>query len=252
MPLTNAIAEPAERAELAHWLSIVGGAALVAYGLRRPTPAKLAAAALGGLMVSRGLARAPIGQRALQLSGGVRQLTGSRPIHVRKSVTVARSTSDVYEFFRDFRNLPTFMKHLAQVEPTGHNQWHWTVHGPGGVMVEWDAEVTEEVPGQCLAWKTSPQSILQNAGRVEFKPAPGGRGTEVTVTLQYQAPAGRLGRAVAKALGREPDLQLRGDLRRLKQRLEAGEVVTSELEPAGDRGGALRRRIVQAIEEVRP
>ena len=75
---------------------------------------------------------------------------------------------------------------------------------------------------------------VQNAGSVRFQPAPGERGTEVHVELAYDPPAGALGVAVAKLLGEEPDLQIREDLRRFKQFMEAGEVATTEGQPVGE------------------
>jgi uncharacterized membrane protein len=63
---------------------------------------------------------------------------------------------------------------------------------------------------------------------VQFRSAPGGRGTELVVALHYSPPAGMLGAAVAKLFGEEPGQQIAGDLRRFKQVLEIGEVMASD------------------------
>ena len=63
---------------------------------------------------------------------------------------------------------------------------------------------------------------------MSFLRAPGDRGTELRVELQYRPPAGALGAAVAKLLGREPGQQIAGDLRRFKQVIETGEVLHSD------------------------
>jgi uncharacterized membrane protein len=76
---------------------------------------------------------------------------------------------------------------------------------------------------------------IRNEGAVRFVPAPGGRGTEVHVTLRYEMPGGKLGQAVARYFGEDPHQQLDDDLRRFKQVAETGEVVRSEGAPGGKR-----------------
>jgi uncharacterized membrane protein len=63
---------------------------------------------------------------------------------------------------------------------------------------------------------------------VRFDRAPGDRGTEVRVEVEYDPPAGPIGAAVARLFGEAPEEQIKGDLRRLKQVLEIGEVVHSD------------------------
>jgi uncharacterized membrane protein len=59
---------------------------------------------------------------------------------------------------------------------------------------------------------------------VHFVPA--GDGTDVRVVLSYDPPAGKVGAAVAKLLGEEPEQQVEQDLRRFKQVMEAAEAPT--------------------------
>ena len=56
----------------------------------------------------------------------------------------------------------------------------------------------------------------------------GPHGTRVTVHLQYNPPGGKLGAAVAKLFGEEPNQTIREDLRRFKQLMETGEIPTTE------------------------
>lgn len=158
---------------------------------------------------------------------GVTRL-GREPIAANAVITIARVPEEVYQFWRDLRNLPRFMAHLASIEPVDEQRSHWTAIGPGGVKVEWDAEIVEDRFGEMIAWRSLPGADVDNSGVVRFVPAPGGRGTEIHVKLRYAAPGGRVGRAIAKLLGREPEQQARGDLRRLKQVLETGGVVHSD------------------------
>lgn len=153
---------------------------------------------------------------------------GREPIAATAVTTIARVPEEVYRFWRDLRNLPHFMTHLASVEPIDDQRSHWKAIGPGGVSVEWDAEIVEDRFGEAIAWRSLPGADVDNSGVVRFVPAPGGRGTEIHVKLRYAAPGGRMGRALAKLLGREPQQQVRSDLRRLKQVLETGGVVHSD------------------------
>ncbi|HOC17475.1 MAG TPA: SRPBCC family protein [Vicinamibacterales bacterium] len=148
--------------------------------------------------------------------------------HVTRSMTVNKPPAEVYGFWRNLENLPRFMKHLRSVTVTGPDRSHWVVQGPAGRSVEWDAEIVEERPGEFLAWRSLPGSQVDHSGWVSFRPAPGGRGTEVSLRLAYHPPAGRLGSAVAWLFGREPEQQLREDVRRFKQVIETGEIARSD------------------------
>lgn len=114
------------------------------------------------------------------------------------------------------------MDHLESVEVLDNRRSRWVARGPAGTSVQWDAEVINEVPNDVIGWASLPGSQVSTAGSVTFRDAPGGRGTEVRVRLQYDPPAGKAGAAVAWLLGEEPSQQIREDLRRLKHILEAG------------------------------
>jgi hypothetical protein len=98
------------------------------------------------------------------------------------------------------------------------------------------------VPGELIAWRSAPRSQIPNAGAVNFREAPGGRGTEVKVSLEYEPPAGKLGALVARLFGEEPAIQVREDLRRFKALQESGEIPVSENPGQGRaRQGHVRR-----------
>jgi uncharacterized membrane protein len=144
------------------------------------------------------------------------------------TVTVNRPPDELYRFWRDFENLPRFMSHLESVRITGERRSHWVAKAPAGTTVEWDAEITKDVPDQLIAWRSVEGSDVENSGVVRFDRAPGGRGTEVRVELFYDPPAGLIGAGVAKLFGEEPGQQIKGDLRRFKQVMETGEVIHSD------------------------
>jgi len=151
------------------------------------------------------------------------------------STTIARPPSEVYALFSDFERLPTFMAHLDEVRTLGQATSRWTATAPFGRQVTWDAETIDAVPGRRLAWRSLDGADVPNRGQVTFEEAPGGRGTEVRVRLEYDLPAGPLGAAVARFFGEEPHQQVDDDLRRLKQVMETGEVVRSDGAPGGKR-----------------
>jgi uncharacterized membrane protein len=127
----------------------------------------------------------------------------------------------VYSFWRQLSNLPRFMSHLARVDLLGGGRSHWVAAGPLGHQVEWDAEIINEVDGYLLAWQSLPGADVDSAGSVRFRDLPN-EGTELTVRLQYQPPAGRLGAWAAWMAGEEPSRQIRDDLRGVKRYLETG------------------------------
>lgn len=151
----------------------------------------------------------------------------------RTSITINRPPEEVYRYWHDFTNLPKFMFHLESVEPMGDKRYHWVAKAPLGGKVEWDAEITEEIPNELIAWRSSDDADVPNTGSVQFSPAPGNRGTEVVVEVDYQLPGGAIGDTIAKLFGEEPQQQIKDDLRRFKQVVETGEVVRSDGSPDG-------------------
>ena len=86
---------------------------------------------------------------------------------------------------------------------------------------------------------------------VSFRDAPGGRGTEIHVDLDESAPGGKLGEAVAKALGKEPLARVKDDLRRFKQHVETGVIARSEGSPEGELAGRkLGQRPAQPLSDA--
>ena len=83
------------------------------------------------------------------------------------------------------------------------------------------------------SWRSLPGSDVDTAGSVHFTPAPGGRGTEVRVSLKYDPPAGKAGAMVARLFGEAPEQQIEGDLCRFKQLMEAGEIPRTTGQPRG-------------------
>jgi uncharacterized membrane protein len=148
------------------------------------------------------------------------KLGGSRGIRVEESVAVNRPIADVYRFWRNFENLPQFMQHLELVATREAGISHWVARGPAGMNVEWDARIINEIENKLIGWQSLEGSTISTAGSVNFDETE--HGTRIRVNLQYSPPGGKLGAAVARLFGEEPQLQIREDLRRFKALLEAG------------------------------
>ncbi len=146
---------------------------------------------------------------------------------VGRTVTINRPRAELYAYWRDFANLPSFMDNIVSVEVRDENLSHWVVKAPGGKTVEWDAVITEEFEGETIAWASVEGADVPNSGRIDFQDEPGGRGTQVTATILYDPPGGVVGKLVAKLFQREPAIQARRDLRRFKQLMETGEIATA-------------------------
>jgi len=162
-----------------------------------------------------------------------RQQSADPFMHIKKSLAINKPQDQLYQFWRDFQNLPRFMRHLESVRVTGERHSHWVAKAPAGAKVEWDAEITEERPNQFIAWRSVEGSDIPNWGSVRFEQGPRGRGSVVTVELHYKPPGGRLGAKMARIFGEEPEQQVNEDLRRFKQLMETGEIPTTEGQPAG-------------------
>lgn len=158
----------------------------------------------------------------------------SNSVRVERVTTINKPVHEVYEFWREFQNFPRFMRHLESVEVLDGRRSRWRAKAPAGRTVEWEAEMLEEREDEWIAWRSLPGSQIQNSGSVRFSPAPGARGTEVRVQLQYSPPAGRIGRSLAWMFGEEPEQQIHDDLHRFKQLMETGEIPLSD-------GPSLRR-----------
>jgi uncharacterized membrane protein len=149
-------------------------------------------------------------------------------VRVERVTTINRPVDEVYAFWKRFENFPRFMRHLESVETLPNGRSRWRAKGPAGLTVEWEAELVEDRQGEWIAWRSVEGSGIRNSGSVRFSPAPGARGTEVRVQLQYSPPAGQIGRGIAWLFGEEPDQQIHDDLHRFKQLMETGEIPLSD------------------------
>lgn len=197
---------------------IIAGAAIGAFGLSRKAKSGLALAAAGG---------------ALAYMGARNQ--GERELVAHGSVLLNSSPMKAYLLYRNFEDLPLFMRHLETVTKLGDKRYRWIALGPLGMEIKWDLEIVDEREGDFIAWRTLPNSEFSAEGSIRFQEAPGKRGTILNATFQYDAPAGRLGASLIKVLGKNAGFKMQQDLRRFKALVETGEIPTIDGQSHGPR-----------------
>ena len=216
-------------------VSLTAGGALLTYGVIRRDTKGIALAIIGGILAVRGAT----GHCQVYDAFGIDTTDSSLnlqhwisgKIEVSKSVTINKSPSELYAFWRSFENLPQFMNHLESVTEIDATRSHWIAKAPLGYKVQWSAEITNEQLNEFIEWRSMDGADIPNSGKVEFLPT-ADRGTEVKVTFTYEAPAGRLGALAAKVFGEEPSQQTEEDLRRFKRLMEAGLIMKTEGQPS--------------------
>ena len=210
--------------------SIIASALVGALAASRRESRGVTAAAAAGLFL-RGITgycplSAAVGRNS-RAANTREALAGPRGVHVRESITINRPVDEVYHYWRQLSNLPQFMSHLERVDELDRTRSRWVVRGPAGTTVSWDAHIINEIPNELIGWQSVGNSDVVSAGSVHFTPSPHG-GTEISIHLQYEPPAGKLGAWVASLFGEEPSQQIKADLQRLKAHLETGEIARAE------------------------
>lgn len=180
-----------------------------------------------------------------QLSNTSEDLRESSPIHEntevrtdiepahRYAITIGKDPLQVFTFFRDFKNLPLFMKDLTMVEPLSDKRSHWRVDLKSGAKVEWNAEIVNEIPAKEISWISLEGSSVHTSGTLTLEKAPAGLGTVVALTMDYSIPGGKLSEFALLFTGETPSLLIMNNLKRLKALLETGEIPTTEGQPSG-------------------
>ncbi len=215
----------------AHWapgprvVALATGVSLI-WIARRQSPMFRWPVGLSGVtLVARSISNVPL-RRLVGLGVGPAAVDIAKDLHVNASV------DEVFDFWRAFENFPRFMTHVKEVRPVGGGRYRWKVEGPLGIRLGWEAELTEEAPKRRIAWRSVDGAAVKNAGAVDFEPSDGG--THVRVRMQYTPPAGAIGHAFAKLLGRDPKREMDDDLMRFKSLIEHskatgdGETVTKQ------------------------
>lgn len=232
--LRNAQGRHYRRAAAFRWSALITGGALALIGLSKRSKSGVAIATAGGLLSYAGAK------------------TGTQPqeLIARSSILLNCTPDEAYQFWSNFENLPLFMRHLESVTRLGESRSRWIAIGPLGKRVVWDAEIAFDRKDDVIAWRSLPDSEIYVDGIVKFRNAPANRGTIITVVVVYQPPAGAIGGALAKILGKDPSFMMRQDLRRLKALIETGEIPTVEGQSHGPRSAVAA--VARTLDPDRP
>lgn len=182
-----------------------------------PSRASIVGAAIAGAVVGGAI---PFMLSGRSSSSGSSSGRSSTDTVVTESVIVNKSPRELYDFWRNFANLPQFMDNIKSVQKLDEKRSHWVIKAPAGTSVEFVSRVTEDVPGRAIAWESEEGASVPNRGRVEFVETASGKATNVRATISYDPPAGAAGRMIAKLFQREPSVQAREDLARFKRLME--------------------------------
>ncbi len=201
-------------------LSATAGAILLYTSLkrigRRPLN-KIYKASLGGFLLYRGATGTCPVYTQLGIDG-----SRTTSVNIRDTFTVNKPKEEVYAFWRKLENLPKFMRHLSSVKEIDDIRSHWEAKIPENnpITVSWDAEIVKDDHNSFISWRSLPGSMIENAGKVEFRDALGRQGTEIRVMITYRPPAGHIGTGIAKIFNPMLDKMIREDVTNFKQYIE--------------------------------
>ncbi|MEA2356862.1 MAG: hypothetical protein QOI62_122 [Solirubrobacteraceae bacterium] len=130
------------------------------------------------------------------------------PMKAKASITVGKPRDEAQRRWREFEQQPGDASRLGPIE------------------------VLEETPGR-VRWRTIGDAEAKASGVAVFTDAPGDRGTEIHLELEYEVPGGAVGAALKKVTGDDPLQLAKDDLRRFKQLVETGEIARSDGAPTG-------------------
>ncbi len=229
------------------WLSGITGSVLAAYGVSRRDWLGTGLAVVGSALFYRGASGHSFIYQTLSISTAEQQpnfapgipktvssIPGKRGVRVQRSMTINRSAEDLYNYWYDIEKAPLYMDYIEAVMKTGERTSHWIAQGPMKKTVEWNSELLQVVPNKSISWHVHGKPTTANAGKVNFDPAPSGRGTIVTLELDFLQFQGTLGTGIGNLIGHIPEKQALETLRHFKELMEAGEIATIKERPTGE------------------
>lgn len=192
--------------------AIAGSAALLSWRASDQRATGLARA-LGAACLA--LASWPLAEASLRLNGDRK-----RRLDVRSSVEIARPVTDVFDFFKDFENLPLVVRAVTAVHDSRDGLSHWVVRSRRGVALEWDAVTTKYVPRSVIGFESVPGAPVEVSTTLRFVPLAADR-TRLDVAVTYRALRTELSDAIRALLSRRPSRRMRIDLENTRTYLES-------------------------------
>lgn len=218
-------------------LSMLAGGGLLASSLRPSSSFRLLKLIAGAALAYRGYSghcelyqRLGVDHSEGQRGGGSASRFGVAANSGRKATTtvhINRDPQELYDHWRNLPNLAEMMQHIDKIEVIDEKRSRWSAQTPLGNTVQWEAEIIGDRPGEMIAWQSLPGSTVSNAGSVHFRRSATGMGTDLEVAIKYDPPGGVVTTTIAHFFGQGLQQEIEEDLRRFKQRMEAGEVATA-------------------------
>jgi uncharacterized membrane protein len=135
----------------------------------------------------------------------------------KKVIEIDAPVEVVFDLYSDFEKFPKWMKNIKEVRCTGERLTKWTADAPL-MDIEWEAETTEFEPNRRISWRTV-RGDVEMEGDVHFEETERGT-TQMSISLGYEPPAGRLGSLVAHLLGSDPEKQIDEDFKQFARMAE--------------------------------
>jgi uncharacterized membrane protein len=195
-------------------LTGVAGGALTLYGGKRRGAVGSAMSTVGLGMLTRALTNLET-RRLVGLDGE------GKGVDIEKTITIDAPVDKVFAYWSHPENFPEFMSHVREVRRIDDGMYRWKVGGPAGLLIEWDAAITELDFNKTLAWKSLPGAIIWQEGVTRFTSNPDDT-TRLDIKMSYKPPAGLLGHEIAKLFGVDPKQEMDDDLMRMKSFIETG------------------------------
>ncbi|MBV9713324.1 MAG: DUF2892 domain-containing protein, partial [Ktedonobacteraceae bacterium] len=190
------------------WISAIGGGALLVYGVARFDWLGAGLGVLGGGLLYRGVTGHSFAYQGFNINTAQRrrgetvtELSDQKGFRVQRSLTINRTPEELYEIWYDVKKTPLYMQNIESVTKTGERSSHWVAQNSSGKSIEWDREILEDAPGKGIKWRTRGNPMTANAGNVQFEAAPDGRGSIVTLILDYYTPEGPFWNNLGKRFG---------------------------------------------------
>ncbi len=158
-----------------------------------------------------------------------------RAASVSAAVTIGKSANEVRSLWLDPATLPRIMEPMARITPRADHTADWEMDAPLGRTLHWRTRRPEETDR--LGWTTVDGADVPNTGTLILRPAPGDRGTEVTLKLRFDPPGGLLGSGIARLFHVVPREMAMKALYNFRALALTGEVPTTEPQPAARNGG---------------
>lgn len=210
-------------------LSLLGGMIFLAVAFLRRGWLGLGFGSLGASLIYQSITGiSPVYQllnknRAVHDKSAPISVPHQQGTHLSASTTIHRPAEEIYDFLRDFNNLPLFMPHLKSVMVQDSMVSRWALHGPLDKILKWDIEIINDEPNEVIAWRTVSNPYVSHAGAVRLSPSETDNGTEVRIEMEYMPLGGKMAATLLDMLGQSPEDEISHGLWRLKQLLEVGE-----------------------------